>query len=108
MKLSILWLAIDLSLCGTILGPSALSSQAPGFNGGKLQINSSPHEGANIFINSKPTNQHTNFAFVMSPGTYWVAVTGGPDNLNCGGEGGKAQITSGSTVVLTCTAKGWQ
>ena len=32
---------------------------------------------------------------------------GGPDRLNCGGNDGKVQITSGSVVTLTCTTSGF-
>jgi len=98
---------IELFLCWTFISLSAALSQAPGFNGGRLVIQSAPHTGANIFIGKKPTNRQTNSAFVVGQGTYWVAVTGGPDNLNCGGDDGKVQIASGSVVTLTCTSRGF-
>jgi len=75
---------------------------------GKLVVQSAPHTGANVFINRKPTNQKTNSTFVVSPGTYWVAVTGGPDELSCGGPGGKAEIAPGGVVTLICTKNGFQ
>jgi len=99
--------AIELFLCWTLVGLSAVLPQAPGFNGGRLAVQSTPHTGANIFINQKPTNRQTNSTFVVSPGTYYVAVTGGPDHLNCGGDAGKVQITSGSVVTLTCNKSGF-
>jgi hypothetical protein len=99
--------AIELFLCWTFISLSAVLAQAPGFNGGRLVIQSAPHTGANIFINRQSTNRQTNSTFVVSPGAYWVAVTGGPDNLNCGGDAGKVQITSGSVVTLTCTTSGF-
>jgi hypothetical protein len=99
--------SIELLLCCTFLSLSAARSQAPGFNGGRLVIQSAPHAGANIFINSKPTNRQTNSTFVVGLGVYWVAVTGGPDRLNCGGDDGKAQIAAGSVVTLTCTPSGF-
>jgi len=99
--------AIELFLCWTFTSLSAVLAQAPGFNGSRLAIQSAPHTGANIFINQKSTNRQTNSTFVVSPGTYWVAVTGGPDHLNCGGDGGEVQITSGSVVTLTCTPSGF-
>ncbi len=99
--------AIELFLCCAFLSLSAARSQAPGFNGGKLVIQSAPHAGANIFINNKPTNRQTNSTFVVGQGAYWVAVTGGPDHLNCGGDDGEAQIAAGSVVTLTCTTSGF-
>lgn len=99
--------AIELFLCGTFIYLSAALSQAPGFNGGRLVIQSAPHTGANIFINKQSTNRQTNSTFVVSAGAYWVAVTGGPDHLNCGGDDGKAQIASGSVVTLICTPSGF-
>lgn len=108
MSASLIRRAIELSLCWTFISLAAVFAQAPGFNGGRLVIQSTPHTGATIFINQKPVNRQTNFTFVVSAGTYWVAVTGGPDNLNCGGDRGKAQITQGNVVVLTCSPKGWQ
>jgi len=107
MSVSLMQRAIELFLCLTFMSPSAALLQAPGFNGGRLVIQSAPHTGANIFINQKPTSRQTNSAFMVSPGTYWVAVTGGPDNLNCGGDAGKVEISSGSIVTLTCTASGF-
>jgi hypothetical protein len=107
MRARIIRRAIELFLCWTFISLSAVLSQAPGFNGGRLVIQSTPHTGANIFINKKATNRQTNSTFVVSPGTYWVAVTGGPDHLNCGGDGGEAQITSGSVISLTCTTNGF-
>jgi len=108
MSTGILQRAIELFLCWTFIGSSAMLLQSPGFNGGKLVIQSTPHTGANIYINRKATNRQTDSSFVVSSGTYWVAVTGGPDNLNCGGDGGKAQIIAGSIVTLICGPKGWQ
>lgn len=99
--------AIELFVCWTSISLSAVLAQAPGFNGGKLVIQSTPHTGANIFINQKSTNRQTNSTFVVSQGTYWVAVTGGPDHLNCGGDAGKVQISSGSVVTLTCATSGF-
>jgi hypothetical protein len=107
MSARIMQRAIELFLCWIFISSSAVLSQAPGFNGGRLVIQSAPHTGANIFINQKSTNRQTNSVFMVSPGTYYVAVTGGPDNLNCGGEAGKVQITSGSVVTLTCTRSGF-
>jgi hypothetical protein len=107
MSASLMQRAIELFLCWTFMSPSAVLSQAPGFNGGRLVIQSAPHTGANIFINQKPTSRQTNSAFMVGQGTYWVAVTGGPDRLNCGGNDGKVQITSGSVVTLTCTTSGF-
>jgi hypothetical protein len=75
---------------------------------GHLVVQSTPHQGANIYINQQATGQTTNATFGLSPGTYWVAVTGGPDGLNCSGAGGKAVIASNSTVTLTCGPNGWQ
>ena len=101
-------LAVRLSLCSAVILPPALIAQFKGFGTGKLVIQSAPHTGASIFINNNATNRQTNSTFVVSQGTYWVAVTGGPDHLNCGGESGKATITPGSVVTLTCTATGFQ
>jgi len=108
MRVSLMQRANEWFPCWLLIGAAAAPAQAPGFNGGRLVIQSAPHAGANIFINQKPTSRQTNSTFVVSQGTYWVAVTGGPDHLNCSGDGGKAQITAGSTVTLTCGPKGWQ
>ena len=105
MNPSVLWLAIELFLCWALVGPAALSMQAPGFDGGKLEIKSVP-EGARISVNDKQLEQLTNAAFVVSPGNYKVAVTGGSGPLNCGDR--NVYISSGSDVIVTCTAKGWQ
>jgi hypothetical protein len=99
------WLAIELSIGWALLRPPALELQSPGFDGGKLEINSVP-EGANISINGKTAQQRTNTTYVVSPGSYKVAVTGGPGNLNCGEK--SVSVSSGSTVTVTCTSKGWQ
>jgi hypothetical protein len=98
-------LAIKLSLSSTLIYLPALLSGLQFHTAGQLVIQSTPHQGASIYINQKLTSQQTNATFVVSPGTYWVAVTGGPDNLNCGGDSGKASVTAGGTLTLTC-AKG--
>jgi PEGA domain len=101
-------LALELPLCSMLIRPPALLLQSPGFTTGKLVIQSSPHTGANIFIDQNATGRQTNATFVVSTGTHWVAVTGGQDNLNCGGDTGKVQITSGGVLTLTCTPNGFQ
>jgi len=107
MSASIMQRAIELFLCWTFMSLSAGPSQSPGYDSGRLVIQSTPHTGANIFINRESTNRQTNSTFVVSPGIYNVAVTGGPDHLNCGGDGGEAKVTSGSVITLTCTPSGF-
>ncbi len=104
---NIMMLALELSLCWMLVRPSALLLQSPGLTAGRLAVQSN-RPGANIFINKMPTNQNTNFTFVVSPGTYWVAVTGGPDNLNCGGSDGEAKVAPGRTATLICTSSGFK
>jgi len=105
MSPTLLWLAIELSLAWTFMRPAALFLQAPGFNGGKLEIKSIP-EGANISINGRSIQQLTDVTFVVSPATYKVAVTGGPGHLNCPAT--PVTVTTGGVAAVTCTASGWQ
>lgn len=102
MARSLFRLAIKLTLCSAFVHLPALLLGLQLHTVGKLVINSAPSTGASIFINQNPSNQQTNFTFALTPGTYWVAVTGGPDDLKCGGPSGQAVITPGSVVTLTC------
>lgn len=105
MRAGVMRLAIEASLCWGLLGPHAMLLQSPNFGGGRLVIKSDP-PGARILINDRQMQQGTDFTYVVGPGAYKVSVTGGPGNLNCAQK--SVQITSGSTVTVTCTAKGWQ
>jgi hypothetical protein len=106
MNPSLIRLAIKLALCSAFVPLPTLRLWFQIHSVGKLVVQSTPHQGAAIFVNNTATNQETNTTFVLSPGTYWVAVTGGPDNLKCGGDSGEAVITPGSVVTLTCTKSG--
>jgi hypothetical protein len=108
MRKNLFRLVVKLSLGWTFIHSPALLLGLQLHTVGKLVIKSAPSGGASIFIDQKPTNQQTDFTFAVSPGTYWVAVTGGPDHLNCGGDSGKVVVTSGSVVTLTCTKSGWK
>lgn len=105
MNARLIRLAIELPLCCALLSPPAAHVQSPGFGGGRLVIQSVP-AGANISINDKQEQQVTNFTYVVGKGTYKVSVTGGPGNLSCADR--SVPVTSGNTVTITCTAKGWQ
>jgi len=108
MPTSLLRAAIRVALCLTSVHLPALLLGLQLHTVGKLVVKSAPDEGASNFISTKePTNQLTDFTFAVSPGTYWVAVTGGPGHLNCGGDSGKVEVTSGGVVTITCTASGF-
>jgi hypothetical protein len=105
MKAKNIRLGFELSVCLALFCPSAAHVQSPGFGGGRLVIQSLP-VGAHIFINDKPERQVTNFTYVVGQGSYKISVTGGPGNLKCADR--QVSVTSGNTVTVTCTAKGWQ
>jgi PEGA domain len=105
MRARTMRLAFEVSLCWGMVGPHAALLQSPNFGGGRLVINSDP-QGAHILINDRQMQQTTDFTYVVGPGTYKVAVTGGSGNLNCAQK--SVQVTSGNTATVTCTAKGWQ
>ncbi|MGB8771262.1 MAG: PEGA domain-containing protein, partial [Candidatus Korobacteraceae bacterium] len=64
-----------------------------------LHITSKP-PGANIVIDGKPRQELTDTTLVVSPGTYKVAVTGGPGNLNCPEK--EYTVSPGQIVEVTC------
>ena len=97
------WLAVKVSLCWGLFGPSAMLLQSPVF--GRLIVASEP-TGAKIIIDGNMQQQVTNFTYVVGPGTYTVAVTGGPGNLNCSGR--NVTVSANAAVTVTCTASGWQ
>lgn len=110
MSTSALQLLIELSLCWSFARPSTLLLQSPGFNGGKLVVQSSPGQGASIAIDGRSFQQLTNATFVVSPGNHKVEVAGGQDSLqNCSGKNAKTvSVPQGGTATVTCVKSGWQ
>ena len=108
MKPVILIIAAEWFFCAALNGAPGLMSQSPGFNSGKLTINSEP-AGAVITINGRNMGQTDN-TYVVSPGNYQVSVAGGPGNLqNCSGNHAKSvPVNAGNTATVTCTNSGWQ
>jgi hypothetical protein len=94
--------AIKLFLCWAMLCPPVLPLQAPSL--GRLVIASDP-PNATITINDKVMSQPTDSTFVVGPGTYSVAVKGGPGNLSCAAK--NIAISAGQSVKVTCTKAGW-
>jgi hypothetical protein len=101
MRRIIVPLAIELSLVWAFVRPSTISSQSPGFNWGRLVVQSTS-QGAEILVNGKDTNRQTNATFVVSPGDYSVSVSG---KANCGGQ--KFHVDSGGTTTITCANGQW-
>jgi hypothetical protein len=94
-------LAIELSLLWVFVRPSTISSQSPGFNWGRLVVQSEP-QGAEIWVKGKDANRQTNSTFVVSPGNYSVSLTG---SAKCGGQ--SFQVNSGGATTITCKDGQW-
>jgi len=105
MSSRVMWLTIEMSLCWSLLCPTAMSFQSPGFGGARLAITSKP-PGAKILINDKTMPQVTDFTYVVSPGNYTVSVIGGTGNLNCADK--PVSVSSGQEVTVTCSGNGWE
>jgi hypothetical protein len=97
------WLAANLSLCWSLSGQPAMLLQSPVF--GRLTVASDP-AGAKITIDGTPRQEVTNFTYVVGPGNYTVAVSGGPGNLTCPAR--SVSVSANTEATVTCTAKGWQ
>jgi hypothetical protein len=87
-----------------LLLAGALPAQSPR-QPGKLAISSVP-KGASIYVNGSKMGQPTDATFVVSPGSYKVAVSGGAGNLNCPTK--SVTVSAGSQVDLNCTSAGWK
>jgi hypothetical protein len=87
-----------------LLLPAAALPQMPPQQA-KLVIYSAP-SGALITINNREMQQRTNATFIVSPGTYSVAVQDTDAHLSCANP--SVQLSSGQTLVLTCTSSGWR
>ncbi len=96
-------LTIRIVLRCVLLLPLALSSQMPP-KPARLMIQSNP-SGARITINGQSMSQRTDVTFLVSPGTYGVAVSGNDGNPNCAER--KVQVWSGQTATLTCANAAW-
>jgi len=93
-----------------LLVPAAIQPQImPPQPPGKLNIYSQP-PGAVVTINNKQQSQHTNAAFVVTPGNYTVLVydPGGKTQLTCTVDGSSVppsngiQVSSGETKIIRC------
>ena len=93
-----------------LLAPAAIQPQImPPQPPGKLNIYSQP-PGAVVTINNKQQSQHTNAAFVVTPGNYTVSVfdSGTGKQLTCAVDGSSAppssgvQVSSGETKIIRC------
>ena len=80
----------------------------------RLVISSEPTRAA-VTINGNKMTQTTNATFLVSPGTYTVAVAIADGTLACNqpsGSGPKASrtvtVSSGDTAQLDCTPVGWK
>ena len=71
----------------------------------KLSIFSQP-AGAVVTINGRQMQQRTNATFVVSPGTYQVAVENSNPPLHCPARA--VTLTAGETLAVTCTSNGWK
>jgi hypothetical protein len=90
-----------MACCLMVVMPSA-ALQSPGL--ARLAINSKP-PGASITVNGKAMNQPTDATFVVGPGKYTVAVSGGQGNLNCAPK--EFAIAAGQVKTVTCSSSGW-
>jgi mannose-6-phosphate isomerase-like protein (cupin superfamily) len=79
-----------------------MSFQSPG-QLCKLNITSTP-AGAKISVNGRDTNQKTDTAFVVSPGTYTITVSG-DGKVDC--ENKAVQINAGQSITVHCSETGW-
>jgi hypothetical protein len=100
MRKIVLLLALEMFPWAAFILPPALSSQSPGFNWGRLVVNSDP-AGARITIGGDAKGQ-TNATFVLNPGDYSVSVSG---SANCPGQ--TFHVSAGGTTTITCKDGQW-
>jgi hypothetical protein len=89
-----------------LLASSVLRSQMPP-QPARLVVSSEP-TGAIVTIkgNGDPVSQRTAATFVVSPGQYAVSVATPDGSVRCPEV--VHTLASGQTLILTCSAKGWQ
>jgi PEGA domain len=80
----------------------------------RLVISSEPTNAA-VTINGNKMTQNTNATFLVSPGTYTIAVASADGKVACNqppNSGPKAArtvtVSSGDTAQLDCTPTGWK
>jgi PEGA domain len=95
--------ALETALSCVVLSQPVLLPQAPS-PPARLVVMSNP-TGARIAVNGRNMDQLTDTTFVVPPGTYRIAVTGGSGNLNCLDR--ELRVTSGQEERLYCTVNGW-
>jgi PEGA domain len=98
-----LLLATKIAMCWALLSASIPPLQSPA-QPGRLVINSTP-AGALITVNGKGMKERTNATYVVPPGKYTVAVSGGEGNLKCAAK--EVNVSAGQETKVNCSVTGW-